>query len=140
MRHQAFSLLELMISLSILSLISLTTLHHYQEKFVHLRRLDAEIALFDLAQKMELFFKEHNTYQGSESDSDFLALIPTLKDYEFLIIEANDSGYLLEAKALNEQARRDRNCPVLRLHSNGLQELSTTADQTPNSLRPDCWS
>jgi len=60
-----FSLLELMITLTIIGILTAFCLPVYSQHIIEARRLEAKIALEKLAATLENYFIAHNSYQGA---------------------------------------------------------------------------
>lgn len=120
-----FSLLELLIVLTLIGLLTCLTLPSYHTPLLHAHRLEAQTALLDLASRMETYYAAHHTYQTTHITD----VLPTQKTpegrYLLSILQANDTTYTLQATALSEQ---DTLCHTLTLNSHGIQN------------EPFCWS
>lgn len=66
-RISGFTLIELMIVVVVISILASIAIPSYQETVHRAKRADAQSALMGLANVMERFFTENNTYCGSES-------------------------------------------------------------------------
>ena len=62
---KGFSLIELMIAVTIVGIITAIALPAYTEHVQRTRRTDGQAALLSLAARMEHFYTENNTYVGA---------------------------------------------------------------------------
>ncbi|MCU7836974.1 MAG: prepilin-type N-terminal cleavage/methylation domain-containing protein [gamma proteobacterium symbiont of Taylorina sp.] len=65
--HHGFTLIELMITVAVIAILATIALPSYQESIAKARRSDAQGALYGLANAMQRFFTEHNTFCGAET-------------------------------------------------------------------------
>ena len=64
-RTRGFNLLELMISLAIITTLATIAYPAYQDHLIAVRRSDGQTALMHLAALMEQYYTENNTYIGA---------------------------------------------------------------------------
>lgn len=111
---RGFTLLELMIVVSIIAILAAIAIPSYQSSIAKSRRADAQGALQGFAQAMERFQTNNGTYMGaatSGADSGAPAIFPTKSpidgDQTFynLTIKATPdaTSYTLVATAVNDQ-------------------------------------
>lgn len=92
------SLIELMIVLLIVSLLSLLAYPSYAQFVKKTRRLEAKLALFDLAGRMEQYAAENaQSYTGATLPSLGVAPITEKKGYQLRLEEVSKSHYTLVA-------------------------------------------
>ena len=119
--HQGFSLLELLTVMTIVAVISAFAYPSYQNYIIRAHRHDGQAALLDLANRMESYYAEHETYQ-SASIKDILNTNKSLGGwYQLSINQVSDVAYLLEATPIGSQASIDKNCASLTLNSQGIR-------------------
>jgi type IV pilus assembly protein PilE len=144
-----FSLIELMITVVIVSILASIAIPSYQRYVLKSHRTDAKTALFNLASMEERYFSTSNSYSTLPADLGYGAAgfpFDTLNgDYHitqsgFTAAAAPSAGapagtpatYAFTATAFGIQAN-DTNCQTFTLDSRGTQ--SATPD--PNN---DCWN
>jgi type IV pilus assembly protein PilE len=144
-----FSLLELMITVGILSILAAIAIPSYQHYVLKSHRTDAKTALFNLASMEERFFSTSSTYSTLPTDLGYSAAsfpFNTLNaDYTIsqsgfvpavppsaLAPAGTPATYAFTATAIGVQAN-DTNCLTFTLDSHGAQ----TATPDPNN---DCWN
>ena len=137
---RGFTLMEIMITVAILSIVTAVAVPSYLGQITKGRRADAIVTLADTAQKLGRCFTESNTYKYDEDDAPTcpqtsdLNTAPNGSDYyDFTITTANGGiEYELEAEAKGVQKDRDGKCQTLTL--NHINEKT----QTPTSDYK-CW-
>lgn len=109
-----FSLIELLIVLTIMSILSALSFPLYTEHLAHARRLAAETTLTKLAAALEQYFIFNNTYQNASLET--LGFPNTCADHHYrLAIEtANNNFFAITATPLENQ---QDSCGTLRLNS-----------------------
>jgi type IV pilus assembly protein PilE len=139
-KHNGFTLLELMISISIVGITTAIALPSYRESVLKSNRSDAQISIAGLATLQERFYFTHNRYTG-----DFADLIDGAESEEpiasekghysiALAVTANGREWTMEATAINKQAE-DHNCAKMSVTSKGKK----TSHDSANALSTDCW-
>jgi type IV pilus assembly protein PilE len=107
-----FSLLELLISLVIVSLLASVAYPSYRDHMTSARRADAQAVMLEAAQYMQRFYTENNRY---DLDSDGAAVaLPTYlqqsprdagtKAYDISVQASAASSFTLRATPKNSQA------------------------------------
>ena len=131
--NYGFHLIEVLITLAIISILTAFCLPLYSQYTVQARRLEAKTILSELAIAMEKFHIEHNTYEGATLAalhfSDWIAK----NNYRLLIQTATNNDYTLIAYPHAKQAEKDAQCASLILHANNKKEIS--GDGKTN----ECW-
>ncbi len=130
-KQLAFTLIELMIAVVIVSLLAGIAYPSYQEIVMKSRRTDAKGALIGLENAMERHFTESNSYLGAGTVSGntgapsvFFATSPTQGSvvyYQLTISEASSTAYSLAATPTGLQAK-DK-CGILTLTSTGVKDI-----------------
>jgi type IV pilus assembly protein PilE len=64
-RHAGFTLIELMITLVIVSIITAIAYPSYRHSVLKSRRSDGQVALMDYAQRLERCYTEYDTYKNT---------------------------------------------------------------------------
>lgn len=128
-----FSLVELLITLTIISILSAIALPFYSQHQANERRLEAEVALNKLAISLEQYYITHHGYQDvTLINLEFNDKIADNR-YQLIIASATDNSFELQAKPLDNQARIDAACGTLTLNSSGEKGITG-----PGQLS-DCW-
>lgn len=116
MKHipKGFTLIELMIVITIISLLLLFAVPSYQSYIQDSRRSEAQGALTGFANAMERFHSNNNTYEGAGpagADTGAPSIYPDQtpldspnKHYNLTIQSANATSYTLRATPINGQA------------------------------------
>jgi len=132
LHQQGFTLLELLITLLIVSILAMISYPSYNHFILKTRRTDAQIALLDLASSMERYYAINNTYMGATL-ADLMENKYTNEGYYQLeITQSTQDTYLLQA--LPEQSQtRDSACGTLGINQLGEKTISGN-DQVEN-----CW-
>lgn len=133
-RFFGFTLIELMLALAISALLltlGYPTYTHYQ---VRAERSRAQIALMQLAAKLELYFDAHQTYAGATLQSLGAAALTQGVLYRLAIDDANAQHFLIEAIPEDQQAKHDAMCATLTLTETNQQGMSGGGDVNR------CWS
>lgn len=144
MRHQGFSLLELMITLAIVGILLSFAYPSYQTYTIRSHRLEGQTALLDLAHRMEQHFESYESYTdatiGAGTAHDVLASAQTTKGwYDLSIVMATEQHFLLQATPRNIQAKQDRECQALRFDDRGVQSIASGPSGVPTGTWERCW-
>jgi type IV pilus assembly protein PilE len=124
-----FHLIELLIALTIISLLTAISLPLYSQHIAHARRLAAEVTLTKLASALEQYYTAHNSYADATlSDLSFSAVTDD-GAYHLQIVDADSSQFLIEAAP----RQADSACANLRLNSSGEKSISGTGSVA------ECW-
>lgn len=139
-KHNGFTLLELMVTISIVGITAAIALPTYRESVLKTNRSDAQISMTGLATLQERFYFTHNRYTG-----DFADLIAGAQPGDPVISErghysialaasANGREWTMEATAINKQAE-DHNCAKMAVTSKGQK----TSFDSSAAASTDCW-
>ena len=139
--QRGFTLIEVVVVLSIVGLLMLTVLPAYQAQLLGVRRSLARVELLKVATRQEQFFLNHRRYAGQLTDlglpehpyainthGDAVAALDDSRIYLVNLV-TRPNGYTLIASPQLDQAR-DRLCGALSLDSAGLRQAVGGAD---------CW-
>ncbi len=139
---QAYTLIELLVSLAIVAILSAIAYPNYQDYVFKSRRNDAKAALMQLAVAEEKFYNQHLHYssdissttglnqQSMLSANGFYQLSATIKIYSADQIDS----FILTAKAIAEQTN-DVDCSSFTIDN--LDNKLAYNNQGTNNL--DCW-
>ena len=129
---RAFTLLELLIALAI-SVIMITlaypTYVHYE---THANRNHAEIALMQVAERLEDYFTNNNTYKNATADDLNLDVLKNDLPYQ-LVLTTSDAHFTIQAIPDSVQAAKDAVCGILSLTDTAAREISG------NGNVDECW-
>lgn len=125
-----FSLIEILITVAIMTIITSIAIPVYTQHLVHAKRLEAEISLSKLAAALEQYAIANNTYKNANGET--LKISP-LKNYQLEIASATDTQFSLNAFPLGAQAKNDEKCATLTLNSNGEKGI------TGSGTIEECW-
>ncbi len=129
-KSSAFSLLEMLLTLTIISILCAIAYPSYSLYFLRQKRFTAEVTLLKLAAALENFYNEHNSYQQATLDN--IGFQTTMGDsYQFAIELATDTQYKISAEPIHSQ--QDTQCGKLSLDSNGEKNNSGAGNIQ------DCW-
>lgn len=132
-QQSGFSLLELMITLSIIGIMMSMALPIYSHHLIVARRAEAATTLFKLALAMEKYHVENNTYQSATLGNLHFTEIIAKNNYQLIIQTATQHDYVLIARPLGEQAKKDTLCGALTLNAVDEKNIMGTGKIT------DCW-
>lgn len=132
MSQDGFTLLELLITLFIISILVTIGYPSYHQYVLTTHRVQAEIALLELNSAIERYFALYHTYYGATLTN--LEVNPyTEGDYYSLsITNLSDTTYLLQAIPLGNQIY-DKDCGTLMIDQYGERSISGKGNVT------DCW-
>ena len=138
--NNGFSLLEALFTLMMIGLLIIITYPNYHRYITHARRIEGQLALIDLANRMEKYYLEKGTYEtatiASQKVTDIIGHALTPGNWYLLsIVEATKKNYQLQAKAMGQQALNDSQCNTLTLNSAGTKESKNYLFQQSYA----CW-
>jgi type IV pilus assembly protein PilE len=133
-----FTLLEVLIVLVIITLLTSLALPNYYDYLVRSRRSDGQVALIDLASRMERYYSQHHSYiHATIGTGGVNDVLPTNQSpggwYLLSILSASDSTYTLKASPTKAQANGDKICQALTLNQLGIKGSSAGSTSA-------CWS
>lgn len=132
---QGFSLLEMMIVVAIIGILAAIAIPNYQSYQDRARRADAQADLVELAQWLERFRINNNTYDADTLPFDQSPQSGSTVAYDLDLVaaETDDTAFQLRAVATGIQTR-DR-CHTMTLTQTGVR---TAVDEDGDS-QDDCW-
>jgi type IV pilus assembly protein PilE len=133
--YKGFNLLELLMTIVIISILSGIAIPAYQSHIIKARRADGQTSLFQLASTIEQSAIQNKGYQNITLESLHLNSQSSQNYYELKIIESNISHFLIAAEPLNSQIK-DTECGIL-----AMNDLGERGRLVGNSLEVDkkCW-
>ena len=102
MKWAGFTLLELLIAVTVMAVLFSIAIPYYQSYWLESRRSEAYELLSYHAQRLEQYYTAHDTYIGYTPDSG------SGDDYRFHI-DVNANAYVVTATALGDQADDQEN-------------------------------
>lgn len=126
-----FSLLEVLVTICLISLLAAITSPIYSHYVIKMNRLSAMHSLIKLANALEVYYLEHNTYKGATLSNLHFLNGAIEKNYR-IHLDTTHETFSISAKPINKQ-RNDTQCATLTLHSNGEKNISGYGDLK------DCW-
>ena len=139
MRERGFTLIEIMIVVTILSILLMIALPSYQRSLVRSTRADAQAALMGFAQAMERHYQTQYSYEeaaagGSDTGAPDASVFPDKapldgeKFYDLSITEATATAYTLRATPIS--AKRQGGDGIMTLNSLGQRGWDADNDGT----------
>jgi type IV pilus assembly protein PilE len=126
MKASGFTLLELIIALSIISILIAIAAPQYTSHIVKIRRENAKVALLDLAANLEQYYNQNNSYTGATINN---LRITNVQFYDLAIAKADENNYLVTATP----QKADPECGILSLDNLGNKTISGTGNIN------ECW-
>ena len=141
---KGFTLLEVVIVMAIVGILALVAYPSYRDTITRAHRSDGQSALLDLANRMEQFYSEHNTYQSAQiatgGDLDVLSQSTSSgKWYTLSISNATDTGYFLKAIPRGAQGTLDTHCQSLTFNHLGEKNIASGPNGAPTKTAEFCW-
>lgn len=124
--HTGFTLIEMLITVSILLILSLAGSEAYTCYSTQSHRLEAEMALMKGSAALEHYALQTGSYQGATLAT--LSLPKALERYYHISMEITPSHYTLIADPIGSQATRDQACGTLRLTDDGERSACFTRE------------
>ena len=119
-RAGGFTLVELLVCLTLIGILLSVALPAYQEHVQRARRVDAQRSLVELAQALERFYTSRGTYADATLPFDQSPRDGAKAFYRLGFAQGPDeSGYILQAEPVGAMAGDA--CGVLTLASSGLR-------------------
>src|SRR5262245_16249993 len=131
-RARGFTLVEMMIAVSIVTILAAVAYPSYMNQVQRTRRTDGKAALMDTAQRLERCHTRFGRYDSDDCEVELPFDSPDAF-YSVDAVEITASTFTLSATPQNQQ-EDDSTCGVLRLTSAG-QQGSGDADADSNH----CW-
>ena len=139
---RGFTLIELMITIAIVALLSAIALPSYNNYVRKAKRMDAKIALLDMASRQERFFSTNNTYTKLATNLGYTALPASVPGsgtatYEIKVSEASASAYNLLATPQGGQLKDS--CGSYTINQLGVQGNTFSGVSLNLTLSAECW-
>lgn len=135
----------MLIVLMIFGIILSFAYPNYQTYLVRAHRLEGQLALLDLANRMEHYFARYGHYTeatiGAHSEHDVLAIAETSQGYYRLtILNSTDTHFTIQAIPQGSHAQADKCCQTLQFNDLGLQEIVAGPGGHPTGTWEMCWT
>ncbi|MCK4869837.1 MAG: prepilin-type N-terminal cleavage/methylation domain-containing protein [Gammaproteobacteria bacterium] len=120
--NRAFSLLELLITMTIIGILTGIGYPTYKNHITRTRRAQATVMLTNIAAQMEHYYNQHHTYQGATLKT--LRINNDASYYDFVITNTNEDAFLIKAIPRGVQAANDTDCGILSIDQQGYKNGS----------------
>lgn len=127
MRKNGFQLIEILICLAVIGILATLALPQYQRYVAKTSRFSAEMSLMNIASELEVYFIEHNGYQGATLTNLNVPRYSEDKRYVFAINQAVENTYEISATPLLKQAKADSACGTLLFNAIGEKKITGSA-------------
>lgn len=137
--HYGFSLTELLLVIALSLILTMLAYSLHQQQTLKTKRLDAKLALYDLAYRIERYFEINHSYKdatlGTGKATDIKETVFSDQQCYFLSIEnQSKTTYILRATAQGNQTA-DHSCSFFTLNQAG--EKGSGSDVAVASSQ--CW-
>lgn len=144
MWNKGFTLIELIITMAIIGILVSLAYPSYLDYVTRARRHDGQTALLELANQMEHYYANNNTYQtatiATGNATDVRSNNTSLEGWYMLeITQQSDTNYALQAIAIKAQAMNDPFCSNLTFTSLGEKGPAHVPEKNPNGAPHRCW-
>lgn len=134
-KNTGFTLIELMITLAIVTIIAVIAIPSYQSQMQKTRRTDAKATLMEIAQNLERCFTLNNSYDDA-SCTDFDGTDSSENFYDITVPIISTTAYTITATAkVPGPQDGDTDCRTLSLTQQGVKS-STNSGGTATT---NCW-
>lgn len=143
-KRKGFTLIELLIVVAVVGILAGIAYPSWRDYIARGRRTDGKSALLDLANRMERYYSQQNTYlgatlgSGGASDVRSSNLSPE-GWYTLSLTNLSASTYTLNATPRNAQATDDSLCQTLTLTNLGIKGIANGPGGTPSGSVTQCW-
>ncbi len=135
MKHantKGFSLLEVLIVLAIVAVLALFAYPKYSSYLTKTRRIDGQVAILELASKLNEYYAIHHTYEHASFVQLDLPNHSPEGHYQLSINESNANNYKIIATPLRSQAK-DHVCGSYTYNQAGDKGITGTGNLS------ECW-
>jgi type IV pilus assembly protein PilE len=147
-RRAGFSLVELLVTLAILSIITTFAIGGYRQYLIRANRVDATAALLRIASGQEKYYAQNGGYAGdaelATAPPDGLGITGTERGFYTLAIAPAAGGlavgYTATATADSSAGQQDdEDCRVFSINERGLRGAETSGGGTGPEITDRCW-
>jgi type IV pilus assembly protein PilE len=133
MKHvmHGFSLLEIAITIAIISILAVLAIPGYREPVVKSQQIFAKTALLELASEMQYYYTTHRSYRGISLATLGIATDIPNTNYHLEILSLEAEGFTIAA--VPQKKHVNDSCGAFILDQNGNKSISN-----PSSIS-DCW-
>jgi type IV pilus assembly protein PilE len=145
-RQQGVGLLELLVICFISAILIRMAVPGYTRHIVKSNRLDGQLALLDLANRLTHYHTHHHTYAtatigSGDPATDILARAETANGhYRLHIVRQTDTRFRLHAIPIQRQATQDKWCQTLTLTDQGERDITEGPGGQPIGDAAVCWT
>lgn len=127
------NLLELIITLCLVSILAQIATQNYQRIIANERRHEANQALLELFSALESYALPRDSYEGATLEK--LHIKPSIANhhYRLQIDEIHQYHFVISATPSEQQRKLDLSCQQLLINSEGLKSISG------NGTIQECW-
>ncbi len=133
LEQRGFTLIELLVTLSIIGILAAIAVPSYQSYVTTATRADAKSSLLNLANLLERYYSQHNTYVGANITNLGLSNPTPGGYYNLQIANTTATTYNIQAIPQGRQATNDRACATVTYNELGQRGI------TGNSTVTECW-
>lgn len=133
LRIAGFTLTELIIVLAIIAILGAIAFPAYNDYVTKTRRADAQVALLDLATRMDRFFTNNNTYVGATLAGIGMPAATPEGFYNLAITAQGATNYTIQATPVGAQLADDTECASFTYDDLGTKGVTGTGSVA------DCW-
>lgn len=127
------TLLELLVTLSIISILTLIAYPSYQHHLTQTYRTRAIQNLLLISKKLYIYYLHEHSYQNVNIDALLTTTIKHDQRYHYSIENLTVQTYQLIATPLAQQAKNDQTCGKLFINQFGEKDISGDGKLS------DCW-
>lgn len=125
-RNKGFTLVELLVTVSMIAILAAIALPNYQHYGRKAKRTEAIAALLDMQMRQEKWRASNNSYNGTASQIG----APSSADYTFSVTNVGVSSYTLNATAITSSTQvKDKqsstSCSTLSIDQSGTRSPAT---------------
>ncbi len=134
-RHTGFTLLELMIVVTIIGILASIAYPAYQDSVRKARRAEAKSALVEAANSMERYYTQNGSYTGAVAGTTFSSTVPTNGQgtiFYNLTLASTTTTFTITATPTAAQS--DPQCANLSLTQ------TNAKGETGTGTVADCWN